>query len=231
MKQPDPSIHIFQEADSNTCGPCCLAMVYAMRGKSTSLNDILNDFQQGPKGATTYVPQLATHLLTHGLDTNLTISSGRILSYAWKDLSTTALTDKLEAWVKAHPDDSFNANNTFLLEYLRKHGTVTIDSYNVNSFKKMLDTGSILILCVDESWLWGQRLNRSKQLIAFDDIQGIVEGHFVVLTSYVDNQFHVLDPYPTNLDGKHGIYEVDEQILLNASLTWAPQFIEVLASK
>jgi len=222
-----PKEHIFQEPRSDTCGPCCLAMVYALRKKQVRLEDILRDFKQDKMGDATYTAQLARHLEKNGLRTTVTVSSSKIVSPAWSGLSKTELIENLKLWLTLHPRDFWHLNNLYLLFYLQEGGTLNIASYTVGSLQAMLDKGSMLIVCVDEDWLWGHRLNRTPDDIVIDEAAGKLEGHFVVVTGYEENKFHILDPFPTNIKGRHGAYDVEAEKLLNASLTWDPEILEV----
>jgi len=203
-------------------------MVYALRGKDIKLDDILNDFKQDQTGEATYVPQLARHLLENGLPTNLLISSSKIVSPAWRGLAKNELIARLKTWLTLHHDNFYHLNNLHFLFYLQEGGDLDVVSYNVDTLKTALDKGSTLIVCIDEDWVWGHRIKRTIDEVVVDDEAGVLEGHFVVVTGYEGNKFHVLDPFPTHIKGRHGAYDIDEYQFLNASLSWDPQIIEVL---
>jgi hypothetical protein len=90
----------------------------------------------------------------------------------------------------------------------------------------MLDNGSLLALCVDEVWLWGHHIILDTGEI--NDIKGQNYGHYVLVTGYKGNSFRILDPYPTSLEGRHGLYEVDGETILNANLIFCATILEVL---
>lgn len=220
-------VHIFQESDSNTCGPCCLAMIYGLKGKDISLDDILKDFRHPKKGKPTYVPQLANHLNKHGLKTKILISTSKVLSPAWKNLSKDKIIENLKAWILVHKRNPWSKDVKFLLQYLQGGGDSEQISYGAQTIKEMLERGSLVLLCVDEDWIWGHRFKKEPTKRVIDDIAGKVEGHFVVVTGYKDHVFHVLDPFPTNIDNRHGEYDIDMSQLINASLTWDAEVIEI----
>lgn len=99
-----PPEHVFQESDSYTCGPCCLAMVYKMKAKNITLSDILADFHHPEKGEPTYGPQIAAHLEKNGIKTNILISSSTVISPAWKDYSKEELIDAYKKWLAFHKE-------------------------------------------------------------------------------------------------------------------------------
>jgi hypothetical protein len=203
-------------------------MVYALRKKHIELDDILRDFNQDKMGESTYTAQLARHLEKNSLKTSLAVSSSKIVSPAWAGLPKTELIENLKLWLTVHPKDFWHTNNLYLLFYLQEGGTLSIVSYTVQSLKDMLDNGSTLIACVDEDWLWGHRLKRTPNYVRVDDVAGSLGGHFVVVTGYEGNTFHIFDSFPTNIEGRHGVYDIEAEILLNASLSWDPEILEVL---
>ncbi len=219
----------FQEVNSYTCGPNCLAMVYAMRHKDISVRSILYDFHHPSNGQATYVPQMAQHLLSHGLKPKLFISGSKISSPAWSHFSRQELMQAVQKWLDANPKGAFYKNNQYFLAYLKAGGESVITSYSTDTIKHMLDTGSLVIICLDEAWLWGHRIDLSKPGVVIDEINGQSAGHFVVVINYDKDEFEILDPYPTNIHLRHGQYKVDGNQLINASLTWDPQIIEIKA--
>jgi hypothetical protein len=225
-----PKEHIFQESDSYTCGPCCLAMVYAFKKKKISLKDILNDFHHPEKGKPTYVSQLGRHLNSNDIKTKILVSSSKLLSPAWKNYSREELITTLKEWLILHPKADLFQDVLQILFYLQEGGSVEPVSYTVQTIKDMLDRNSMVILCVDDHWIWGHRFtfDKTKTKKVIDDLEGEVGGHFVLVTKYIGNTFHVLDPFPTHIEGRHGEYDIDVNDLLNASLTWEPQIIEIL---
>jgi hypothetical protein len=205
-------------------------MVYALRGKKITVDDILHDFKQDKKGKATYVPQLARHLQKNGLKTRVHVSSSKVVSPAWAELEKSQLIDNLKTWLTLHSKDDWHLNNLYALFYLEDGGELLVESYTAKTLQDMLDRGSTLIVCVDEDWVWGHRLKRQPedQEVHVDELAGKLEGHFVVVTGYDGDHFHVLDPFPTNIPNRHGEYDIEVNQLTNASLTWDPQIIEVL---
>lgn len=223
-----PKEHVFQESDSNTCGPCCMAMVYGIKGKKISMKDILKDFHHGEKGDPTYPPQLARHFLKNGFKTRLTISNSRVISPAWKNIPKQELIENLKLWLTLHQKNDWRGYGLELLFYLQEGGEIALQSYTSKILKDMLDKSSLLILGVDEDWVWEHRFRAEGSKRIIDEIRGGVEGHFVLVTGHKDDKFHVLDPFPTHIEGRHGAYDIDVDQLTNASLIWASTVVEVL---
>ncbi len=222
------NIHIFQASNSYTCGPCCVAMVYSMKGKDIKLGDVLKDFGHPKRGKPTYAAQLVSHVHKNGIKTKLVTSTSKVLSYAWRDLPKDKLIENIKEWLNFHPKNLWRKEVTYILDYLEDGGDLEQKSYSSQTIKDMLDKKSLVILCIDEDWAWGHRLKMVGKERIVDDIKGGLEGHFVLVTGYKDNMFHVLDPFPTNIENRHGEYDIECDQLTNASLTWDPEIIEIL---
>lgn len=204
-------------------------MVYAMKGKKITRADILRDFKHGEKGESSYVPQLARHLHASGVPSRMLIAGSSIMLPSWRDLPKEEVIENLKTWLTLHPRDLWHLNNLHVLFYLQEGGEANIQAYTASTLKSLLDKGSTLIVCVDETWVWQHRLKLIGNRRVVDDLAGLREGHFVVVTGYTDDKFHVLDPFPTHIKGRHGAYDIEVNEIINASLTWDPQIIEVFA--
>lgn len=221
-----PSEHVFQQPDDSNCGPSTLEMVYRFKGIDRDVPQILKDFHFGPKGELTYPPQLARDLQRNGVKTNLLISSPSVVSPAWSEWNNDQLIDALKDWVTLNPEHEKHVLGLHTLFYLQEGGSIDIHSYAADDWKQMLDRKSLLIVGVDEVWLWGHRFKEFESEI--DDMKGKSDGHFVLVTGYTDNRFSVLDPYPTGLKNRNGQYEVEQSQLINASLLWEGMVVEVI---
>ena len=221
-----PKEHIFQKGDDDCCGPCCLSIVYKIKGKKISLSRIVKDLNLEKKCEPTYSPQLARHLNKNGLITKLIIANFGAISPAWAKENNKKIIENLKDWVVIQPDHNFHLFGLHSLFYLQEGGKIELRPCFLEDLKRMLDNGSILILCVDEVWLWGHRLLSHKSQI--DEIRGKTLGHFIVVKGYKGDKFSVLDPYPTKIPERHGSYTVDGKDLLNSSLIWSATIIEVL---
>lgn len=220
-----PKEHIFQESDSVTCGPCCLTMIYALKRKKVSFKEIMQDFHQTGKGQPTYPEQLARHLLKNGLTAKLIFSNSQVLSPAWKDLPNEEIIENLKEWLPLHPKHQWFFDVLYTLFFLQEGGSVQQESYTVQTIKSLLDQGYLIITGVDEDWIWEHRFKIAGNKRVIDEIEGEVEGHYVVITGYTDQNFNILDPFPTQIEGKHGSYGINQHQLLNASLFWGSTLI------
>lgn len=225
-----PPEHIFQKEDDHNCGPSCLVMVYRLLGKNISLKKILTDFRFERKGEATFPAQLARHLTKNGIKNKIYISNPQVIPPAWKDLPKEELVENIKTWLTLNIsyEDIWSKYALHLLFYLQEGGEVILKSYNANDLKEMLDRKSLIIATIDEVWLWGHRIRTKGHKGIIDNFRAKTTGHFVLVKGHKGNKFQILDPYPTNIAGRYGSYEVEENQLINASLTWAATIIEVL---
>ncbi len=219
-----PSEHVFQTAEDENCGVCCLVMVYKKRGINTTVGEVLREMKLPDKGEYTYPPQLARHLLSHGVRTNLIVSNTQVISPAWKHAGRQDLIENLKNWLVFQPNHNWHVNGLHSLFYLEEGGNIELKAFDSMYLKKLIDRGSQLILCLDGVSLWGHRLRDG----IIEDLRGKSSGHYVVVIGYIGDKFKVLDPFPTKLEGKEGEYEVDGIDLVAATLTWSGTILEVL---
>ncbi len=222
-----PPQHVFQKEDDDNCGPSCLAMIYRFKGRDYKVSKVLKDLNLEKNGEPTYPAQLARHLNKNNIKTKLTFSNSNIISPAWATWDNKQIIEALKDWVVLQPNHEWHKFALQTLFYLQEGGIIELKSYTVEDFKRMLDRGSLIILCIDEVWIWGHRMRTHKA--ETDEIRGKSHGHFVVVTKYHQNTFTVLDPYPTNIESRHGSYTVEGHQLLNSSLIWASTILEILS--
>ncbi len=222
-----PKEHVFQAENDQNCGPCCLQMIYSLKGKKRTVKEILADFHFEEKGRSTYPGQIARDLLRHGIRTKLTIANPRVISPAWVGKSRAELIELLKLWATLQDKHEWHLYGLHLLFYLQEGVEVVLKPIGQEDLQQMVDRQSLLILALDEVWLWGHRYKSKKAEI--DDLGGKTQGHFILVKSRKGDNFSVYDPYPTIQPDVNGEYEVDGKKLLNALLTWSATIIEVLA--
>ena len=110
---------------------------------------------------------------------------------------------------------------THLLFYLQEGGNVEITNISKDLINSCLNDGKIILACVEQSWLWGNRKLKGK--VEFDDILGTQDGHFVVVTGIEDNNYIISDPYP--LAESDQIKKVNQDQFIIATLIWNAQLL------
>ena len=207
---------------SKTCGPDCLANIYAHFDKDLSLEKILTDIN-AKIDESTYLPQLARHVRANGLTTTILSSSPFNMSPDWKDLDRNILIKNLKAWIIHNTANAWIKSTLHLLNYLEEGGNVKTVDLSTKIMDEKLAKGKIILCCLEESWLWGKR--KMDNVAEYDSIRGAARGHFVVIYGQKDDQYLISDPYPTNLPGKEGLYAISKDKLLVSVLVWNPEIL------
>ncbi len=213
-----------QEIGSKSCGPVCLLNVYRYFGIKTELKDILKELRIDDK-TTTYPAQLASHLLSNGLKTVFINTNPFVVSPSWKNIRNKELVQKLTKWLKKNKKGRWEKSAKYLLKYLKKGGEIKICDLSTKMIDEYMAEGYLLICCLEESWIWGER--KIKGTNKFDDIKGEPRGHFIILYDKEGEDYLVSDPYPTGLKNRNGLYKLDKNKLLAATLVWTGQIVAV----
>lgn len=221
----DLSFHRFQEVDSDNCGPVCLEMMYNIFHNPRSLQDIQKRFQLGINGNSTFTPQLALDLVEQGLNVRMVGMNTQIIPPAWSNLPVEEIIVNLKAWISKHPKHDWKKHNEYLVEFLQKGGSFTLSMFDETDIKKALDRESVVGVCVDEVWLYGNRIVRHGRDI--DNTGETTSGHFVLIVGYDKNMFQIADPFPLEGTDKPSVYLKKEQTVLAAIYSWGGVFMEV----
>jgi len=216
--------NIQQEVGSATCGPNCLLNIYESLGIKTDLKQILKDLNITSKEYT-YIPQLARHLNDKKLSTIILSSNPNVVSPTWENLGSLEIMEKLKKWLVYNKKDNWFFENLLLYFYLQEGGDIKILDLSTNIIDDYLDKGYSLISCLNESWIWQQR--KIKDIVKYDDIKGKGMGHFVVVYGKENDSYLISDPYPTKIKDRDGLYKINKQKLLVATLVWNRSLVAV----
>lgn len=219
-----PKEHVFQRKTSE-CGPCCVSMVHALRGKPRSVEQILISlgFPSDAQSHWTTIGQLASYLLDAGFAPSVILGNSRIVVPGWISLPPVELVSRIQQWIDLHPGDYWAREAAAIIPFLLKGGRIERAIIDSQLILERLRTGSLLVPCLDEVWLWGHRYHDGK----LDEVQGKTDGHFVVLLRALDQNVEILDPYPTNLPERHGNYSLPARDIVPAILSWDGMIIEI----
>lgn len=213
-----------QQANTNSCGPTCLLNVYQKLKLSINLTDILKELNITEQDST-YPSQLASHANKIGLETLILSSNSYSLSREWENKKPKEVAELLKEWIKHNMSDNWIKDAIFLLFYLQEGGNLKILDLSIDIIDDYLSKNYILIVCLEESWLWGKR--KLDHVAVFDSIKGHSRGHFVVLYDKTTKNYKVSDPYPTNIPNRDGLYEVSKQTLFNSVIMWNSHVIAI----
>ncbi len=213
-----------QKVDSKTCGPYCLLNIYSHFGIKTSLKSILNDLNIS-EVEPTYVSQLARHALKSGIRTSLILSNTFVISHDWKDKSKTEVIESLKEWIVRNSESEWIRDALFTLYYLQEGGELVIANITTQVIDTLLQQNNVLIVCIEESWLWGKR--KLKGAVEYDAVKGMTAGHCIVVYGQKGNKYLISDPYPTQISGRDGLYSIDKDTLVVSTLIWSKHLLAI----
>ncbi|MBD3362355.1 hypothetical protein GF362_01395 [Candidatus Dojkabacteria bacterium] len=227
MKDNFPNIK--QKADSSACGPSCLQAIYKYYGKDLKLKMILEDLHID-KDTSTYVSQLARHLNTNHLSTTLISSNPFVVSPDWKAKPKKVVIKELKEWILHHfnkgkVENIWIKEALYLLFYLQEGGNLKISNITTDLIDKYLEDQNLILCCLAENWIWGKR--KISKVVEYDNIKGHVNGHFVIVYDKNKGDYQISDPYPTSIENKEGLYAINKEELLTATLTWSHEILIV----
>ncbi|MBP9691018.1 hypothetical protein KBD81_02965 [Candidatus Woesebacteria bacterium] len=221
----DTTFHSFQKFDDKNCGLVCLEMIYKLRKMKRNVSEILKAFDFIEDGMSTYAPQLARDLNAQNLKTYIYAMNTRIMPPSWQGLESQDLINNLKKWVVHHKEHDWFMHNLHLLFYLQEGGSIELKMYTLEDMKRMLDSGSIILICLDEVWLHDHRKVEKKT--EYNNITGDTHGHYVLVVGYNQDMLQIADPYPNNSISQKGLYMVSAEKILAGSYSWAGSIVEI----
>jgi hypothetical protein len=220
--------HQYQEVDSVNCGPVCLKILFDSLGFTDSLESIISQLEFDKDGV--FPPQLGLLLLKRSINNKIILANVSLISQEEiEDMSKVEIVDYLDRWLTENKGHTFEPFTKYLKKYVEFGGTLEVDTeYSPKKIEESIKEGSLFIVAVQQSLLWGQ--NKVKDTQIFDSIKGQANAfHFVIVNDMLDNNsFELIDPYPTGLE-KHldGIYSINGNTLFNAAMIALGVFIEI----
>ncbi|QDV42797.1 hypothetical protein Enr13x_26470 [Stieleria neptunia] len=209
-------LEIQPQPDDSSCGPTCLAAVYAYWNDPVEIGQLIRE-TGGGNGSGTLAVQLGCHALGRGYDTEITTYNLHLFDPSWFDpISGSAdadrLSRKLNRQLQAKRDRKdidvkrFEVATGYYLQYLRLGGRVRMQRLDDHLITKTLTAGVPILCGLSATYLYQESRERPQPLDAdgrssvADDIVGDPVGHFVVLHGYDRRSGNVLiaDPLHPN---------------------------------
>lgn len=192
---PD-GLMIQEQPDDTTCGPTCLHAIYRYYGDPISLSQVIQEVEVLDEGGTLAV-MLACHALNRGYQAHIYSYNLQIFDPTWfLDGSSAHLIDKLERQAKVKDHPKLQSATAYYLEFLRKGGQLSFRDLTPKLLKHYLNQDIPILTGLSATYLY--QMNRIVPLLERDDdIEGIAEGHFVILSGYQKEEKRVVitDPF------------------------------------
>lgn len=217
MPQRHLTLDIDAQPDDTACGPTCLAAVYGFFGDPLPLDRIIREVECLDEGGTLDV-FLACHALERGYRATLFTYNPTVFDPTWFRAGID-LGEKLREQAAIKRSGKLRRATAGYCRYLELGGTVRMEDLSGSLIRRYLRR-EVPILCgLSATWLYRSVRERPNDCLP-DDVRGVPEGHFVVLSGYdrARREVGIADPYHRNpMTGKH-YYSVKLERLMSAIL-------------
>jgi hypothetical protein len=214
------ALEILPQPDDSTCGPTCLAAVYAFYGDKVSIEQLVDEVTWLPNRGTLAV-LLGQHALERGYGATLFTYNLDVFDPSWFR-NGVDIGAKLQERAKEREDPALKWRINAYLEFLSMGGVLRYEEMNAPLVHGLLQSGHPILTGLSATYLYGcaRELDDGEGRLFYDDVKGDATGHFVVLYGFHEGSREVLvaDPLRENpLVGDHH-YSVGVDRLLGAIL-------------
>lgn len=213
------NIPIVPQPDDSTCGPTTLHAVYNYYNYQIDLPHLIHDIKYLDEGGT-----LAVFL---GLDALKRGFKARIITYnlmtfdpSWSNLEMSGLRQKLIQQLRYKKNRKLQKAILAYIDFLELGGIISFEPLRPSLFKTFFDKKTPILTGLSATYLYqSKREIYENDQAVYDDLRGVPQGHFVVLSGYTDEgKIKVADPYPHNPLSLNNHYEIDASRLINSIL-------------
>lgn len=216
----DPQFPILRQPDDVTCGPTCLHSIYQYWGDDISLEQVIREVPMLESGGTLGV-LLGSHALDRGYKVWIYTYNLRVFDPSWFDHSSghpqdgEILARKLEHQLRYKKQKKLQIASKAYSDFLRKGGQIKMVDLSSPLLADYLLQGIPVLTGLSATYLYRSPREYGVYPVA-DDLRGVPQGHFVVLTGFnrQENAVTIADPYhPYDIaDGR--IYKINMEHLV-----------------
>ena len=184
-----------RQPDDITCGPTCLYSIYQHYGHHKELSKVIDEVPQLGGGGTLGA-WLGLHALREGFKVSLYTYNLNIFDPTWSLLGHDELIQKLASQIEVKKRAKIQIASGAYMDFLKAGGEIRFADLSVSLLMEYLMLGIPLITGLSASYLYRSMREYGKYPVP-DDIRGVPQGHFVVLTGCDPsrNVVFVADPY------------------------------------
>jgi hypothetical protein len=211
---------ILRQPDDVTCGPTSLHSIYQYWGDDISLEQVIREVPMLESGGTLGV-LLGTHALGRGYKVWIYTYNLKVFDPSWFDQSKGGATDgdllarKLQLQLRYKRQRKLQLASRAYSDFLRKGGQIKMVDLSSALLAEYLLQGIPLLTGLSATYLYKSPREYGIYPIA-DDLRGVPQGHFVVLTSFDPdvNAVTVADPYHPHDFADGHIYKINMEHLV-----------------
>jgi len=176
---------------ATTCGPTCLHAVYGHLGDPLPHPAIVAETATLPGGGTLAV-HLGRHALERGHRAILYSFNLDLLDPTWFD-EPASLANKLALQAERRQGEKLRATSAAYAGFLAAGGILRMEELSHAMIREHLDAGRPLLAGVSANFLY--RCARERDDGTEDDLEGLPQGHFVVVAGHRHDEVLVVDPW------------------------------------
>jgi len=198
---------ILPQPDDTTCGPTSLQAVYQFFGHKISLPDVIREVPRLEQGGTLGV-LLGIDALKRGFQATIYTFNLEVFDPTWFRQHEN-LAERLATQLAAKLDPRLQIASHAYIEFLERGGQIKMRDLNAMLISRYLHQHIPILTGLSSTYLYGGPREYGERMVP-DDIQGVPQGHFVVLCGINENQdrVYVADPYLPNPLGEQQHYAV-----------------------
>jgi hypothetical protein len=207
---------ILPQPDDSTCGPTCLHAIYRYFGDEIPLGQVIREVAT-LRGGGTLAVMLGNHALARGYRASIYTYNLMVFDPTWFQPGVD-LRERLEMRRQAALNGKQKLAIRNYVEFLERGGRIWYEDLSRGLLRRFLKSGLPILTGLSSTYLY--RSMRVTEDEVDDDIQGEVQGHFVVLSGYDQMEHTVLvaDPYSQNPLTGTNLYATDVDRLIGAIL-------------
>ena len=216
--EPQLEIEILPQPDDASCGPTCLHAVYRYFGDTVALERVIDEVEPVVSGGTLAV-NLARHALGRGYAASIYTYNLRVFDPTWFATPDVDLPGRLRAQAAAKPDARLREITQAYLAFLELGGQIHFEELGPPLLQRLL-AGGPAISGLSATYLYACAREQGNSQLIDDDVRGLPQGHFVVLTRYDPARREVLvaDPLEDRPGFESHLYTVGLDRVLGAIL-------------
>ncbi|MBK8979199.1 MAG: C39 family peptidase [Planctomycetes bacterium] len=191
-------VDILPQPDDTTCGPTCLHAIYRYFDDPLPLDDVIAATRSIAGGGTLAV-MLGIHALSRGYRVRIHTYNVHVFDPTWFTRPGIDLADRLRRQRGVKDDPKLHAATGAYLEFLAKGGQLLWEDLTGSLLRRYLRRGIPILAGLSSTYLY-QEPRQVPPNDDSDDVAGVPQGHFVVLSGYdqTTRTIHVADPYAGN---------------------------------
>jgi hypothetical protein len=211
-------ITVAPQPTDTTCGPTCLEALYSYYGVTDFKGPLIDQIDYDEDGGTLGV-NLGIDALKRNFSVDIYTHNLKVFDPTWFNLAQKDLELKLRKQQQASKDKKTVTASGYYADFIKNNGQILFRNLNIDFLYQLLKNNGPIICGLSSTYLYQCERETNDNLI-YDDINGMPQGHFVVICGITGDKSHVFiaDPFDNNPTFGGQKYWVDIQHFINSVL-------------